>query len=137
MPTEVKIPLGVRNAMDGLVPLVVGTADAEGTPNITFMSQLYYVDEQHAALSYQFMNKTWRNMRHNPFFTVLITNPEDCSMWKLELKFLEEKKEGPIFEEMEMQLLALATPQHIQFNLHSALICRLVSYEQVFAGSTT
>lgn len=137
MTTEVKIPQGVREAMDGLIPLVVGTADAEGIPNITFMSQLYYVDEQHAALSYQFMNKTWRNIRQNPFFTVFITNPEEFSMWKLELKFLEEKQEGPVFEEMEMQLLALATPQHIQYNFHSALICKIVSFKQVFEGSTT
>jgi hypothetical protein len=125
----------LNRAFDGVVPFVVGTCDGEATPNITFMSQLFYVDEQHLALSYQFMNKTWRNLQTNPVFMTFVTNPDTLSMWKIKLQFLEEKKEGPVFEDMEMQLLALATPQHIHFSLHSALICKVLSVEKVFSIS--
>lgn len=130
------LPAGIRSALDGVIPFVIGSTDADGTPNITFMSQLFYVDEQHLALSYQFMNKTWRNLQVNPIFTALATSPDDISMWRLRLQFLEQKKEGPIFEEMEMRLMALATPQHITFCLHSALICKIISVEKIFDGLT-
>lgn len=134
MENNTLLPQEIRRALDGIIPFVIGTIDTNGTPNITFMSQLFYVDEQHLAISYQFMNKTWRNLQTNPVFTALATNPDDISMWKLHLEFVEEKTEGPIFEEMEMQLMALATPQHISFSLHSALICRILSVEKIFGG---
>lgn len=134
MESTTVLPHEILRALDGVVPFVIGTTDADGMPNITFMSQLFYVDEQHLAMSYQFMNKTWRNLQTNPGFTAFATNPDTISMWKLRLEFIEEKKEGPIFEEMEMQLMALATPQHITFSLHSALICKVISVEKVFEG---
>lgn len=136
MNSNTTLPQEIRRALDGIIPFVIGTCDAEATPNIAFMSQLFYVDEQHLAISYQFMNKTWRNLHTNPVFTAFATNPDTISMWKLKLEFVEEKKEGPVFEEMEMQLMALATPQHINFSLHSALICRILSIEMVFEGNT-
>ncbi|WP_224995795.1 hypothetical protein [Cesiribacter sp. SM1] len=125
----------LQRAFDGIIPLVAGTCAADGTPNITFMSQFFYVDEQHVAISYQFMNKTWRNLNINPIFTTLVTNPDTMAMWKLKLQYVEEQKEGPIFEEMEMQLMALSTPENINFSLRSAVICRVLSIENVFEGS--
>ena len=122
----------LRKALDGVIPFVIGTCGADGKPNITFMSQLFYVDDQHVALSYQFMNKTWRNLLHNPLCTAMLTCPESTKLWRLRLQFVEEKQDGAIFEEMEMQLMALATPQHISFSLHSALICKILAIEEVF-----
>ena len=98
------------------------------------MSQLFYVDEQHVAISYQFMNKTWCNLLVNPLCTAYVTDPDTIAMWKLEMAFLEQRQEGAIFEEMEMQLMALATPEHVTFSLHSALICKVLSIEAVYSG---
>lgn len=127
----------IRAALDGVIPFSICTCDAEGVPNITFMSQLYYVDEQHLALSQQFLNKTWRNLLVNPVFTVMFTDPQSMGFLKITLEFLEERTEGPVFEEIEMQLLALATPQHINFSLQSALICKVISIENFYEGVTT
>ena len=134
MKKQNSLPPEIRSALDGVVPFVIGSTAADGTPNITFMSQLFYVDEEHVALSYQFMNKTWRNLQVNPVFTAVATRPDDISMWKLVLEYVEQQTAGPIFEEMEMQLMALATPQNINFSLHAALICRLLSVEKIFDG---
>lgn len=135
MELEYTINPDLRRAFDGVVPSVIGTFDAEGKPNITFMSQLFYVDEQHLALSHQFMNKTWRNLQEHPVFMAFVTNPDTIAFWRIKLEMLEEKKEGPVFEEMEMQLMALATPEGINFSLHSAIICKVISIENVFNGS--
>ena len=120
--------------MEGVIPAVIATSSADGIPNITFISRLYKIDEARVGLSYQFMNKTWHNLLENPNCTAFITFADTMAMWKLKLQFEEEVTEGPVFEEMEMQLMALATPQQIDFSLHSALICRIVAVEPVFEG---
>lgn len=134
METGSLISPGLKAAFDGVVPFVVGTSSSDGTPNITFMSKLFHIDEHHVALSHQFMNKTWKNLLQNPVFMAFVTNPETLEMWKLQLEFIEQQEDGPVFEDMEMELLALATPENITFSLHSALICRILAVEEVFPG---
>lgn len=134
METHSHITPGLKRAFDGVVPFVVGTSSLDGTPNITFMSKLFYIDDFHVALSHQFMNKTWKNLVENPSFMAFVTNPETFGMWKLQLEFIEQKNEGPVFEEMEMELLALTTPQNITFSLHSALVCKVLRVEEVYKG---
>ena len=56
----------LARCFQGVVPSLIGTADNHGVPNVTYLSQVYYVDEQHVALSCQFFNKTRRNLGENP-----------------------------------------------------------------------
>jgi len=132
METGVVISTELKRAFDGVVPFVVATSSSDGIPNITFMSKLFYVDKAHVALSHQFMNKTWKNILDHPVFLAFVTDPETLGMWKVQLQFVEQQHEGPIFEDMEMELMALTTPQNITFSLQSALICKILTVEQVF-----
>jgi hypothetical protein len=102
-------------------------------PNVTYISQTFYVDAQHVALSFQFMNKTWRNLQENPLATVIITCPNTMSMWKLKLRFVEMQTEGTIFEQMEMQLMAIVSTMKIKvdFAIKAALVCRVEAIEQI------
>src|SRR5688572_12635132 len=61
-----KLPPEIRSVLDGGSPSVMVTCSADGKPNTTVISQVYYVDETHAALSFQFFSKTIRNVRENP-----------------------------------------------------------------------
>ena len=61
------IPLeSIRTCFEGLMPALLASVDGEGTPNVTYVSQVHYVDAAHVALTYQFFNKTRRNMHVNP-----------------------------------------------------------------------
>jgi len=60
------LPDEIKPAMQGVIPSHVVTCSLDGTPNITAVSQVYYVDSDHVALSYQFFSKTIKNIRENP-----------------------------------------------------------------------
>ena len=51
---------------EGVVPAVIASAAADGTPNITYLSRVQLVDNEHLALSNQFFSKTSRNLAENP-----------------------------------------------------------------------
>ena len=66
MMDESKLPDEIKPVMENGIPAIVVTCSADGIPNATIISQVYYVDETHVALSFQFFNKTIRNVRENP-----------------------------------------------------------------------
>jgi predicted pyridoxine 5'-phosphate oxidase superfamily flavin-nucleotide-binding protein len=136
IPKKAEITREMQSGMQGVVPSSLATASREGVPNVTFISQMFYVDPRHVALSFQFMNKTWRNLQENPTATAIITAPDTFSMWKIKLRFLEIQTEGPIFEQMEMQLMAITSMMKIKvdFAIKAALICRVEAVEVMYEG---
>jgi flavin reductase (DIM6/NTAB) family NADH-FMN oxidoreductase RutF len=128
----------IQYALQGIVPSIIVTASADGVPNLTYISQAHFVDDDHLAISWQFFNKTWQNINENPLFSVVVTDPKNWAMWKINLRFEELLKEGEMFEEMEVALEAIATMQKATdvFKLAAILICKIESIETQFHGLT-
>ena len=63
MITEEHLP-----ALQGMFPSWVTTCSASGEPNTTVISQVWYVDEEHVALSFQFFNKTKKNIEEKSYY---------------------------------------------------------------------
>ena len=126
----------IREALQGVVPSVIATASSDGIPNITYISQAHFVDDDHLALSWQFFNKTWRNIQENPGFSVVVSEPKNWAMWKINLQLEKVLKEGDLFDEMEMALEAIASMQGASdvFKLAAILICKIESVEIQFDG---
>ena len=93
----------------GIIPAALSTCAADGTPNITFISQVYYVDSKHVAISFQFFNKTHRNVRENPFACVVLLDPRTLHAYRFRLRFDHSESTGPLFECMSLQLQAVAS----------------------------
>ncbi len=114
--------------LQGVVPSTLATCSKDGMANVTYISQVFYVDETHVALSCQFMNKTWHNLQENPKAVVIITCPATFTLWQLRLRYLEAQTQGPVFEEMDMQLAAIASLHGVPeglYKIRSALICKV------------
>lgn len=128
---ENKITSDMLPAFQGVIPPTLATVSVDGIPNITYISQVHYVDEKHVAISRQFFNKTWKNIDENPRFVVGVTCPESFTVWKLTLSYVEEKTDGSIFDEMNMILKAIGSMQGLEdiFKLQSAVICKVDSIQ--------
>lgn len=59
----------------GAIPRAIATCDPDGVPNVSYLSQVEYVDAGHVALSLQFFNTARRNTLDNPRTTVLVSHP--------------------------------------------------------------
>ncbi len=126
-----KITEEVMPSLQGVIPSSMESCSAQGIPNTTAISQVFYVDETHVAISHQFFNKTTRNVSENPYVRVVITCPLTYKLRKLLLRFVESQSSGDIFEQMKLQLDVISTMQHKEgvFILRSADIYEIISLE--------
>jgi len=118
---------GLRRSLEGIMPAILVTCDAAGMPNVSLISQVHYVDEHHVALSYQFFNKTRRNLLATRRASVEIIDPVTRAQHHLSLDFLETRSDGPVFESMRAKLAGIASHSGMEgvFQLLGADIFRV------------
>jgi hypothetical protein len=128
-----RLPSEIRPVLDSGTPSAMVTCSADGKPNATIISQVYYVDETHVALSFQFFSKTIRNVRENPRAFVCVFDIAGQAHWALDLQFERSETTGPVFDAMDMQIEAIASMTGMSgiFKLRAADIYRVLSVERV------
>jgi hypothetical protein len=128
-----ELPEEIKSVMENGVPAWVISCSRDGVPNTTVLSEVYYVDRSHVALSFQFFNKTVRNIRENPQACVLLNDIEGGASWILQLRFDHSETEGPVFDEMDMRIEAIASATGMSgiFKLKAADIYQVRSVERV------
>ena len=92
----------IRRCLEGVIPSTVGTVAPYGTPNVTNLSIVQYVDSDHVALSFQFFNKTRANLLLNPRAQVMVVDPVTVRHYRLDLAFERTERSGPLFETMSL-----------------------------------
>jgi hypothetical protein len=129
---RVRLPDEIRPVMENGVPAIMVTCSENGDPNTTIISQAYYVDDTHVALSFQFFNKTVRNIRQNPYASLCLNDVVGRSNWILRLKFDHSETDGPVFEAMEMTIEAIASATGMSgiFVLRAADIYRVIACDR-------
>lgn len=117
----------------GVYPSGVATCARDGTPNITYVSQVFHVDAHRVALSCQFFNKTRRNLEENPRATVQLYDPLTFDAYRLHLRFDHSEPSGPLFEAMSLRIQAIASHTGMAgvFRLLSADVFEVLSIERV------
>jgi AAA+ ATPase superfamily predicted ATPase len=131
--SDARLPDAIRPVMQNGTPAILVTCSAAGVPNTTIISQAYYVDATHIALSFQFFNKTIRNVRENPRASLCLNNLPGMENWILDIEYDHSETDGSIFDEMDMQIEAIASMTGMSgiFKLRAADIYRVRSCERV------
>ena len=99
----------LRNCFEGGVPSALSTCSADGTPNIAYLSQVQFVDQNHVATTFQFFNKTRQNILANPYALLKVVDPTNGSGYKLHVRYLRTETSGPLFESMKAKLAGIAS----------------------------
>ena len=117
----------------GIVPAMLFTCSKDGIPNAAFLSHVDYVDPSHVALSFQFFNKSRRNIEENPQALVRVVDPDTNQGYALRLRFERSETSGPIFDRMFLRIEAIASYAGLKgiFKLKAADIYRVESVELV------
>lgn len=117
----------------GLIPATLFTCSREGVPNVALLSHVEYVDARHVALSFQFFNKSRRNIAENPYALVRVIDPDARQGWELALRFARSETSGPIFERMDLRIEAIASYSGLKgiFKLLAADIYEVESIARV------
>jgi hypothetical protein len=93
----------------GLLPSVLYTCSRDGVPNAAYLSHVDYVDSSHVALSFQFFNKSRRNVAENPKAFITVLDPDSGHAWQLRLEYVRSETEGALFDRMALRIEAIAS----------------------------
>src|SRR5690349_6526872 len=121
----------MASCFQGLIPAALFTCAKDGTPNAAYLSHVDYVDPTHVALSFQFFNKSKRNIAENPQALVRLLDPDTSQGWRLKLRYVRSETEGPVFERMALRVEAIASYSGLKgiFKLLAADIYEVLSVE--------
>lgn len=90
----------IGDCFEGGVPSIIASCDAQGVPNVTFLSVVHHLEEDLIGLSFQFFNKTRRNIAVNPVVRILFYSPTTGAGYWMLARFLHSETEGPRFDRM-------------------------------------
>ncbi len=123
----------LASCFEGVIPSIIATASADGTPNISYLSHVVRVDETHVALSNQFFAKTAANIRANPHATIILVDCLTGDQFLLSAHFVQSVDNGPLFEKIALQLKASSAQIGMSdvMRLRSADIFRVARIEIV------
>jgi adenylate cyclase len=116
---------------EGVVPTVMATASRDGTPNISYLSHVFYLDEGHVALSNQFMSKTVANVMENPRLQAMVVNAVTGRQIILDLMFDHAETSGALFDTFAARISAVAAHRGMDkiMKLKSADIYRVLDFQ--------
>ena len=131
------VPLdSIAPCFEGVIPASLCTCSREGLPNVTFLSIVHRLDENHVGLSFQFFNKTRKNIQANPRAQLNVVAPGTADQYRLDLRYLRTETDGPAFDRMRARLEAVASQTGMSrvfrlrgMDVYEVLDCRSVNQE--------
>ena len=126
-----RITLGeAQDALEGVMPAVVATCAADGSPNVTYLSKVMFVDAEHFALSNQFFSKTIANIGQNPKAQITVLQPTTGRHFRFDAIYERSEDSGELFERTRAEIDAIAS----MFGMQDVFRLRAVDIYRVLRG---
>lgn len=125
----------LASCFEGVIPSIIATASADGTPNVSYLSHVVQVDGEHIALSNQFFAKTAANIRANPNATLVLVDCLTGDQFQIDVRFVRAVDSGPLFEKVSLQLKASSAQVGMSeiMRLRSADVFRVLKVHRVLS----
>ena len=104
-------PLTLEEIRDSLrvgAPAVLATADHDGTPHISYVTQVCYLDAERVGISRQAFNRALSTLTDGRFSQLMIVSVLTGAQYRLDLRYLHTVTDGEAFDAMASNLVALA-----------------------------
>jgi adenylate cyclase len=123
----------IRDCFEGVIPGTLATVSRDGTPNVSYLSHVQYIDHEHVALTWQFFNKTRQNLLANRKGMLAVIDPATGAHYRLQLDYQRTETAGPLFESMKARLAGIASHVGMTevFKLLGADVFKVKSIAQV------
>ncbi len=131
-PPELSL-VALRRMMEGVVPPVMCTASPEGVPHVNYLSLAEYVDPLHIALSFQFFNRSRKNVLATRRAAVSFDDPYTGAGVVMQLEYVRVETGGPVFERLRARLAGVASHAGMEnvFELKGADIYKVLDIRRV------
>ena len=88
----------LKKAISEIQPSFVATADKEGKPNVSTKGSLSVLDENHLVFAELMSPQTIKNLKENPYLSIIALNPETRKGWRIWGKSVELMTSGDAFD---------------------------------------
>ncbi|OKO76352.1 histidine kinase [Bradyrhizobium sp. NAS80.1] len=96
----------LHDCFEGVIPSIIASTAADGTPNISYLSHVVMVDDDHVAIFNQFFAKTAANIRANPQAALMLVSARHGGQFRLDVTWVSSRDDGSLFEQVSNQLRA-------------------------------
>ena len=129
----------IEGCFEGEIPAAIATCSAAGEPNVIAISQVHLIDDEHVAISNQFLSKTASNLAENPLAILLIPDPGYVFSYRLLVQRVRTETDGPAFDlvSAKIELIAAMTGMKGVFQLHAIEIMRVLDVSEAPTSSAT
>jgi GAF domain len=103
----------IRDCLEGGVPAPLASCAPDGTPHISYIQQVQYLDSERVGTSRQVFNRALRALSATAFSQALIVCLRTGEQYRLDLQYLHTDTHGEAFEAMRANLDAIASQMRI------------------------
>ena len=127
----------IRDCLRAGLPAPMATCAPDGTPHISYISQVQYLDRERVATSHQSFNRALVHLDTSPFCQALVVRPTTGEQFRLDLRYLHTATDGEEFEAMRANLDAIVshTGPGSAFRLRGLDVHRVLRCTRVKHGS--
>ena len=119
---------GVRRMLEGVIPPAMCSVSKDGVPHVNYLSHAEYVDPEHIALTFQFLNRSRENILSTRRVALAVDDPYSGASVVMQLQYMRTETSGPVFERLRAKLAGIASHTGMEkvFKLQGADIYRVL-----------